>query len=89
MNKNTFEKASTQPEIQVKSALEDVLRSGAQQMLMNAVEIEVAEYVERHAHLRDEDDHALVVRNGHLPDRKLVTGIGPVVVRHWCHAGRA
>jgi len=54
---------------------------GAREMLLKAVEHEVAEYIEQHAHLRDSDGQRLVVRNGHLPERDLVTGIGPVRVR--------
>jgi putative transposase len=81
MSKDTVETGRTQHEIGSKSALEDVLRMGAQQMLKNAVEFEVAEYIERHAHTRDEDGHRLVVRNGTLPERDLVTGLGPITVQ--------
>ena len=45
-------------------ALDDLVRVGAQRMLMAALEAEVAEYVERHQAERDEFGHALVVRNG-------------------------
>ena len=58
-----------------------MLREGARQLLATAVETEVAEYIERHAVLRDGAGRRLVVRNGHLPQRDLVTGIGPVPVR--------
>ena len=30
---------------------------------------------------RDENGQRLVVRNGHLPERELVTGVGPIPVR--------
>jgi len=50
-------------------------------MLMQAVEAEVEAYIEKHAEIRDEDGHRVVVRNGHLPERELVTGIGPVPIK--------
>jgi transposase-like protein len=81
MAKGTRKAAAEQPGIEVKSALEEVLREGAREMLLKAVENEVAEYVGWHADLRDAEGHRLVVRNGHLPERDLVTGIGPVRVR--------
>ncbi len=47
-------------------------------MLQAALETEVAEYLEQHRMQLDDDGHRLVVRNGHLPERDLVTGVGPV-----------
>jgi transposase-like protein len=67
--------------VQVGSGLEAVLREGARRMLMATIENEVNEYVEAHAGQRDEAGRRLVVRNGHHPERELVTGIGPVTVR--------
>jgi len=64
-----------------RDVLTNILRQGAQQMLSVAIENEVAEYVGRYAHLRDADEHRLVVRNGHLPARKIQTGIGLIDVR--------
>jgi transposase-like protein len=60
--------------------LSDILRQGAQRMLSEAIEAEVAEWIERHAHLRDGTGRRQVVRNGHLPSRTIVTGVGPVDV---------
>jgi len=50
-------------------------------MLATAIEKEVAEYVERHAAVRDDDGHRLVVRNGHLPTRRIQSGVGLVEVQ--------
>lgn len=50
-------------------------------MLAAAIENEVAEYVERHALVRDDDGHRLVVRNGRLPARKIQTGLGFVEIQ--------
>jgi putative transposase len=60
--------------------LSDILRQGAQRMLSEAIEAEVAEWIDRHAHLRDAAGRREVVRNGHLPSRTIVTGVGAVEV---------
>lgn len=64
-----------------KDVLTEVLRAGAQKLLATAVEAEVAAYIDQHADQRDSNGHRLVVRNGHLPERAIQTGIGPVPVR--------
>ena len=62
-------------------SLTEILRSGARALLTQAVEAEVAEFLARHADLRTETGHRRVVRHGHLPEREIMTGIGPVAVR--------
>jgi len=64
-----------------KDVLTEILREGAQQMLVTAVENEVIDYLDQHAQQRDVDDKPLVVRNGYLPTREIWTGIGHVTVR--------
>ena len=61
-----------------RSALDTLLREGARTLLQSAIEAEVAEYLAAHRDARDEQGRQLVVRNGHLPERDLVTGVGPV-----------
>jgi transposase-like protein len=68
------------PESASRDVLSDVLRQGAQKMLAEAIEAEVAEWIEAHAAVRDAQGHRQVVRNGHLPTRTIVTGVGPVEV---------
>jgi transposase-like protein len=63
-----------------KDVLTEVLRDGAQRMLTQAVEHEVAMWIHTHKHLVDEEGHRQVVRNGHLPTRTILTGLGPVEV---------
>ncbi len=64
-----------------RDVLTEILRSGAQDMLAAAIGNEVAEYLRQHADCRDEAGHRQVVRNGSLPERCLLTGVGPVIVR--------
>ena len=61
--------------------LTDVLRNGARALLAQAVEAEVADFLGTHADIKTEDGHRRVVRHGHLPEREVMTGIGPVAVR--------
>jgi len=61
--------------------LTEVLRNGARVLLAQAVEAEVATLLERHADEVTEDGRRRLVRHGHLPEREIVTGIGPVAVR--------
>lgn len=61
-------------------ALTDVLREGARRMLREAVEAEVQEFLTRHAPLNDGNNRQRVVRNGHLPERTIQTGLGDLAV---------
>jgi hypothetical protein len=61
--------------------LTEVLRKGARALLTQAVEAEVSEFLASTAHLETADGGRRVVRHGHLPEREIMTGIGPVAVR--------
>jgi putative transposase len=63
---------------QVVRSLDELAREGAQRMIAAALELEVEEYIERLRHLRDENSHALVVRNGKAKPRTVSLGAGPV-----------
>lgn len=60
--------------------LHEILRRGAQTLLAQAIEAEVAEWIDQHAHATDPQGRRQVVRNGYLPARKLVTGVGEVAI---------
>ena len=62
-------------------ALNEALHAGARQMLLTAIEAEVAAYVDQYADVVDQDGHRLVVRNGHLPEKTILTGLGPIKIR--------
>src|SRR5204863_5227410 len=61
--------------------LTEVLRNGAQALLAQAVEAEIAAFLSMYAENMTEDGRQRLVRHGHLPERAIVTGIGPVAVR--------
>jgi len=63
-----------------KDTLTEVLRQGARKMLAEAIEAEVADYLQYRKHLLDEVGHRVVVRNGHLPERQLQTPLGAILV---------
>ena len=49
--------------------------------MTQAVEAEVSEFLAATADLKTDDGCRRVVRHGHLPERQIMTGIGPVAVR--------
>ena len=65
---------------EARDVLTEILRQGARQMLSVAIESEVAEYIAAHAQQRDDQGARVVVRNGHMPPRSILTGLGPVEV---------
>ena len=62
-------------------SLTEILHNGARALLTQAVEAEVAEFLAKHADLKTETGQQRVVRHGHLPQREIMTGIGPVAIR--------
>lgn len=69
------------PSLGAQDVLTQVLREGAQRMLAQAIESEVAEWIDAHLQITTETGHQAVVRNGHLPKRAITTGLGPIEVR--------
>jgi putative transposase len=61
--------------------LTEVLRNGAGALLAQAVEAEVADFLAKHVDVKTATGLRRVVRHGHLPEREVLTGIGPVGVR--------
>ena len=60
--------------------LTDILRSGARQLLAQAVEMEAAAFLAGMKDLKLPDGRDRVVRHGHGPERTIQTGIGPLAV---------
>jgi putative transposase len=66
---------------QGQDVLTEILRDGARRLLAEAITAEVTAWIDAHAHLKDQAGRRQVVRNGHLPERTLQTGIGPIAVQ--------
>lgn len=66
---------------QFSDALTELLRSGARDLIQQAVEAELNEFMQQFSGRTLGDGRAAVVRNGHLPEREIQTGIGPVQVK--------
>jgi transposase-like protein len=64
-----------------KDALTILLRNGARELLRQAVEVELEEFLEKHEELKLADGRQRLVRNGYLPSREVQTGIGSVPVQ--------
>jgi transposase-like protein len=78
MKLTTKQEDGTNPEIQL--SLDELAREGARRMIAEALKLEADEYVEKLRHLRDEEGHAVVVRNGTAKSRKVMLGVGPVEI---------
>ena len=61
--------------------LTELLKQGARKLIHHAVEEELKEYLSKFSDRKTANGHAAVVRNGHLPEREIQTGIGPVTVK--------
>jgi putative transposase len=75
------EVANFREQFEGRALLDVVVRHGAQQILQQAIETEVQEFLEQHQERRDADGNRLVVRNGHQAARTIVTGAGALEVR--------
>jgi len=62
------------------SPLEEIAREGARKMLQLALENEVDEFVQKQSTLRDENGKKIVSKNGYMPQRDIVTGMGPLTI---------
>ena len=74
-------RALSQPEEQVTDPLTELLRSGARELIAQAVEAELQVLLEQHAEHRLPDGRKAMVRNGYLPERTVQTGIGNVEIK--------
>jgi len=60
--------------------LDEIARQGALKMLTMALDLEVARYVAQHSELKDDNGHALIVRNGKAKTRHVTLGSGTITL---------
>jgi transposase-like protein len=65
----------------IQDSLTELLRRGARGLIEKAVEAELQGLLDRYENVTDLGGRQAVVRNGYLPERDFLTGLGPVPVR--------
>jgi len=63
------------------SPLDEIIHEGARRMLQAAIDAEVDAFILAHRDRRDADGRRLVVKNGSLPAREILTGAGAIQVQ--------
>lgn len=63
-----------------RSVLDEIVREGARRMLQAAVTAEADEWIRLFAGVVDDQGRRQVVRNGDLPEREVLTGVGPLAI---------
>lgn len=79
MHKYEEEPANGLSEIGV--GLDELVRRGARQVIQQAIEAELAQLLEQYANVKTLSGRQAVVRNGYLPEREVLTGVGPVAFK--------
>ncbi|BAU41387.1 Transposase, Mutator family [Leptolyngbya sp. O-77] len=62
-------------------ALSELVRQGARQIIAQAVEAELKEFLAQYQSLKDDQGRQAIVRNGYLPERTIMTGVGEVEIQ--------
>lgn len=65
----------------ITDTLTDLLRAGAQQLIQQAVQVELNDFMSQYTDRLTHEGKAAVVRNGYQPERDILTGIGSIPVR--------
>lgn len=79
MTKDTKKESSEQSELGL--TLEELIRRGARALIQKAIEVEVRELLADYENVKMLGGQKAVVRNGYLPERQVLTAVGPVDVR--------
>lgn len=64
-----------------RSPLDELVREGARKMLQEAINLEVEAFIDEHRQRCDEQGRRLVIKNGSLPAREILTGAGPIKIQ--------
>jgi transposase-like protein len=79
MKKRTEMQSPGLPEIGL--GLEDLIRQGARAVIQQAIDTELAQLLEQYQNVKTLTGQRAVVRNGYLPERAVLTAVGPVAVK--------
>ncbi|HEY9623289.1 MAG TPA: IS256 family transposase [Crinalium sp.] len=80
-NDNLIAFQSPEASASFSDALTELVRKGARQIIAQAVEAELAEFLTQYQSLKDSQGRQAIVRNGYLPERTIVTGVGDVEIQ--------
>jgi transposase-like protein len=64
-----------------RSPLDALVQEGARKMLQEAINLEVETFIDDHRQRCDEQGRRLVIKNGSLPAREILTGAGPIKIQ--------
>ena len=56
------------------------MREGARKLLQEAINAQVGPFIDQHRDKKDGEGRPLVVKNGSLPEREILTEAGPIKV---------
>ncbi len=79
MTKDTKKESAEQSEMEL--SLEELIRRGARELIQKAIEVELRELLADYENVKILGGQRAVVRNGYLPERQVLTAVGPVDVR--------
>ena len=65
----------------IEDPLTELLRAGAKRLIQQAIEAELSELLAQYGEQVDDQGRRAVVRNGYLPEREVLTGVGPIPVK--------
>jgi putative transposase len=72
---------SLEKPVENEDSLAGMLRQGAQELIRKAVQAELDVFLSQYEDLTDAEGRKSVVRNGYLPEREIMTGIGEVAIK--------
>ena len=78
MKKSNEKQSPGLPEIGL--GLDDLIRQGARAVIQQAIDAELAQLLEQYQNVKTLTGQRTVVRNGYLPEREVLTAVGPVAV---------
>lgn len=81
MKKYTRENEIEEYKETTNSLLEQTIQNGVVKVLACAFEVEIQKYIDKYKDKKTADGKNIVVRNGYLPEREIVSGIGPLKIK--------